>query len=93
MANIKSAKKRVLTSERNRQINLARNSEIKTYTKKFMAALEDNNVESARELFKQTKSKVERAYNKGLIKRNAASRRISNLARRLKAADLAQAAQ
>jgi len=93
MANIKSAKKRVLTSERNRKINLARNSEIKTYTKKFMAALEENNVASARELFKTTESKIERAFCKGLLKRNAASRRIGNLASRLKAADLSQAAQ
>ena len=58
MANIKSAKKRARTNEENRQLNVQRRSDIKTATKKVLAALEVNDVNLAQELLRQAESKI-----------------------------------
>ncbi len=86
MANIKSAAKRALTNEKSNARNVARKSEIKTATKKVMAALADNNLVEAKELLKSAESKIARACGKGVLKDNTASRKISRLAKRVAAA-------
>ncbi|MCB9492701.1 MAG: 30S ribosomal protein S20 [Epsilonproteobacteria bacterium] len=83
MANIKSARKRARQTEKKRLVNVARKSDLKTFTKKVLAAVEDNNAELARELFKVTESKIARAKGKGLLKGNTASRKISRLAKKV----------
>ena len=83
MANTKSTKKRTITNELRRQRNVARRSEIKTSIKKYVAAVEEKNVDSAKILLKETESKISRAAGKGIIKKNTASRKISRLAKKL----------
>lgn len=83
MANIKSAKKRAKTNAKRKIINFRRKSEIKTLVKKFKSAIENKNIETAKDLFKLTESKISRAAGKGLFKKNAASRKISRLNKRL----------
>jgi small subunit ribosomal protein S20 len=83
MANSKSAKKRVFQNEKRRVINLTRNSAIKTAVKKVVIALDNNDIDQARTLFKDAESKIFRAVGKGLLHKNAASRKISRLAKRL----------
>ena len=83
MANIKSAKKRIKTSTKNYQRNVAKKSEIKTAIKKFLDAVEQKNLDTAKQLFKTAEAKIARAANKGFLKRNTASRKISRLAKRL----------
>ena len=86
MANIKSVKKRVVTNEIRRQRNVARNSDLKTASKKVLTALDEGNVEVAKDLLKTAESKIARARGKGLLKKNTASRKISQLSKKVAAA-------
>ncbi len=86
MANIKSAKKRSVTNEKRNLRNNARKSELKTATKKVLAALANNNVDEAKDLLKLAESKIARACTKGVLKKNTASRKISRLAQQVSAA-------
>ncbi len=91
MANIKSAKKRARTNEENRQLNVQRRSDIKTATKKVLAALEVNDVNLAQDLLRQAESKISRARGKGVLKQNTASRKVSRLAKKVASATKASA--
>ena len=51
MANIKSAKKRAITSEKNRQHNASRRSMMRTYFKKVVVAIEAGDKEAAQQAF------------------------------------------
>ena len=86
MANIKSAKKRVKTNEKRRQRNVARHSDVKTAVKKVLTALQGGNAEEAKILLRTAESKISRAEGKGLFKKNAASRKVSRLAKKVAAA-------
>ncbi|KPU27917.1 30S ribosomal protein S20 [Caloranaerobacter sp. TR13] len=83
MANIKSAKKRIKVIEKRTAINRRRKSEIKTYIRKFNEALENGNIEEAKNLLRLVEKKLYRAASKGTIHKNAASRKVSRLAKRL----------
>ena len=87
MANIKSAKKRAKTNIIRHNQNNARKSEIKTLAKKVLAALASNNVSEAKELLRTVESKIARAGSKGVLKKEAASRKISRLAHRVAQAE------
>lgn len=83
MANIKSAKKRILVINKKTEVNKSRKSEIKTYIKKFEAALTEGNYEKAKEYLTLCEKKLNRAAAKNTIHKNAASRKISRLTKKL----------
>lgn len=83
MANIKSSKKRAKTNEKRRKINLTRKSEIKTIVKKYISAIDEKNIDTAKDLLKLAESKISRAKGKGLFKKNTASRKVSRLTKKL----------
>lgn len=83
LANIKSAKKRVEVAERNRMRNKSKNSEIKTYIKKFDAAVEANAPSDAQEILKVIDRKVKRASLGSAMSKNKADRTVSRLQKRL----------
>lgn len=83
MANIKSAKKRIKVIAKKTAINRRRKSEIKTYIKKLNAAIENNNIEEAKELLRLVEKKLYRAAAKGTIHKNEASRSVSRLAKKI----------
>lgn len=83
MANIKSSKKRAELAIRNQERNRSRRSEIKTYIKKFDLALEENSAQEAGQLLKLIDKKLKRASLKSAVSKNAASRRISKMQKRL----------
>ncbi|NLY78060.1 MAG: 30S ribosomal protein S20 [Tissierellia bacterium] len=83
MANIKSAEKRIRTTRKRTELNRSRKSEIKTYIKKFDLALENGNIDEARELLKIIDKKMKRAACKNVIHKNNVSRKVSKLARKL----------
>lgn len=91
LANIKSAVKRIRVSERKAAVNKIRKSEIKTYIKKFDTALEEGNVDEARELLKIIDKKLKRAAHKNVIHKNAASRKLSKLTKKLNETELNKA--
>ncbi len=83
MANTKSAKKRVKQNQNRRMRNLARRSAIKTAAKRVLAAVEANNVAVACELLVSAESQIARACGAGVLKKNTAARKISNLTKKV----------
>ncbi len=86
LANIKSAEKRTRVIAKKTALNRARKSQMKTYIKKFEVALENGNYDDAKELLKVVESNLDKAASKNVISKNAASRKVSRLAKRLNSA-------
>ena len=82
MPNIKSAIKRVDIIEKKTLRNNMIKSEYRTAIKKFEAAVIDGNKETAEKLLKESTQKIDSACSKGIIKKNTASRKKSNLAKK-----------
>ncbi|MGO1246516.1 MAG: 30S ribosomal protein S20 [Oceanisphaera sp.] len=85
MANIKSAKKRALQSEKRRKHNASRRSMVRTYMKKVVAAIASGNKENAQAAFNQAQPLLDRMATKGLIHKNKAARHKSRLNAKIKA--------
>jgi small subunit ribosomal protein S20 len=83
LANIKSAKKRILVINKKTEVNKSRKSEIKTFIKKFEAAINEGNVEKAKEYLTVCEKKLYQAAAKNTIHKNAASRKVSRLTLKL----------
>ena len=79
MANIKSAKKRVEVAERNAIRNKAVKSEVKTYIKKFDAAVEAGDKEAAKAALLEATSKLDKAAVKGIYHKNTVSRKVGRM--------------
>lgn len=82
MPNIKSAIKRVKVAEKKTLENSRIKSACKTAVKKFEKASE-NADKSATELLRAAKKEIDHACSKGVITKNAASRKKSRLEKRL----------
>ncbi len=79
MANIKSAKKRVLVAAKNAERNKAVRSRVKTYVKKVYAAVESGDKAAAQEALKAATVELDKAASKGVYHKNTTSRKISRL--------------
>ncbi len=86
MAHAKSAKKRIKTNEIRRIRNVSRRSSIKTIVKKVLAAVDQGNLDQAKDLMKQAEATIAHARTKGTLKKNTAARKISRLAKKVAAA-------
>tara|TARA_B100000963_G_scaffold147698_1_gene128601 strand:- start:767 stop:1033 length:267 start_codon:yes stop_codon:yes gene_type:complete len=84
MANIKSAKKRILQNKKRTEINKFRLSRIKTGIKNFDIKVSGSKKTSVKENFLKLESEISRAATKGFLKKNTASRMVSKLSKRLK---------
>ncbi|MBP3620027.1 MAG: 30S ribosomal protein S20 [Clostridia bacterium] len=82
MANIKSAKKRVLIERERRVVNNSVKSEIKTYVKKFKDQL-SSDLAQAEETYKALASKLDSAARENVIHANSASRKKAHFAKLL----------
>ena len=85
MPNIKSAIKRVSVIEKKTARNNMIKSGYKSAVKKFEQAVENKNVEEATKLFSEATKKIYQACTKGVIVKNTAARKKSNLAKKLNA--------
>jgi small subunit ribosomal protein S20 len=83
MPNIKSAIKRVSVIEKKTLQNNMIKSGYRTAVKKFETSVEAGNKEEATANFKAAVKKIDQACTKGVIKKNTASRKKSNLAKKL----------
>ena len=83
MPNIKSAEKRVSIIEKKTLQNNMIKSAYKTAIKKFEEAAQAGNKEEASTAFRDAVKKIDQACTKGVIKNNTASRKKSNLAKKL----------
>ena len=83
LANIKSAKKRILTSAKRAERNKAAKSEVKTYVKKVDAAVTAGDKAAAQEALKELQGVMGRATAKGIYKKNTHARKISRMAQKV----------
>jgi small subunit ribosomal protein S20 len=79
MANIKSAKKRILVAATRYERNKSIRSEVKTYIKRVYAAVEAGDKAKAQDALKMAQKKISMAHSKGVLKSNNASRKIAKL--------------
>ena len=86
MPNIKSAKKRVKIIEKKTLRNNMIKSSYKTAIKRFESALDAGNIEEATKLMSVATKKVDQACTKGVIVKNTAARKKSNMSKKLNAA-------
>ncbi len=80
MANIKSAKKRILTSAKKAARNKSVKSEIKTAVKKVRTAIEASDKAAAAAALTKAASTIDSAAGKGVLHKNTAARKVSRLA-------------
>jgi len=83
LANIKSAEKRILVTEKRTALNKGRKSEIKTYIKKFESAVTAGDLVEAKVLLNVIDKKLKRAAHKNIVHKNAAARKVSRLTKKL----------
>lgn len=79
LANIKSAKKRILVAETRAARNKAIKSEVKTAIKKVDAAIAAKDVETAKANLRAAIATMNKATSKGVYHKNTTSRKISRL--------------
>ncbi len=80
MANIKSAKKRILVNRTKAERNKAIKSGVKTSVKKVTAAIAANDKEAAKAALVAATATIDKAASKGVFHKNTASRKVSRLA-------------
>ncbi len=79
MANIKSAKKRVLIAEANRQRNVAFKTSIKTAVKKALAFAAEGKEDEVKTAISHVYQLCDKAVSKGILHKNTAARKKSRL--------------
>ena len=79
MANIKSAKKRVITNQVRAERNKAIKSRVKTYVKKVDAAVAANDKEAAQAALPVAIAEISKAASKGIFHKNTAARKVSRI--------------
>ena len=79
MANIKSAKKRVLITEANRVRNVAFKTSIKTAVKKALALATGEDKEALNSAVSKVYQLCDKAVSKGILHKNTAARKKSRL--------------
>lgn len=79
MANIKSAKKRILVNKTKADRNKAIKSSVKTAVKKVYAAIDSNDKDAARTALTAAVSALDKAARKGVYHKNTSSRKVSRL--------------
>ncbi|MCF6251485.1 MAG: 30S ribosomal protein S20 [Methylococcaceae bacterium] len=79
MANTAQAKKRARQAEKSRVRNAGQRSNLRTFVKKVIAAVESGDKEQANAAYKAVVSIIDSAVTKGLIHKNKAARSKSRL--------------
>ena len=81
MANIKSAKKRILVNETKAARNKAIRSKVKTSIKKVEAAIAAGDKAAAQASLVNAISEIDKATTKGVYHKNTASRKVSRISK------------
>lgn len=84
MAILKSAIKRIDTNNKKRLQNQSVKSDMRTHIKRVEALVEANDVDGAKEAFKTTTRKIDKAVQKSVIHRNNGNRQKARLAKKIK---------
>ncbi|MFI3214132.1 MAG: 30S ribosomal protein S20 [Eubacteriales bacterium] len=81
MANIKSAKKRILVNRTKAERNKAIKSGVKTSIKKVYAAIDAKDNEAAKAALLEATATIDKATTKGVYHKNTSSRKVSRLSK------------
>ncbi len=84
MANIKSAQKRARQAVKSRAHNMDLRSKLRTKIKNIINLINQSNKEEANKAFKDAMPVIDSMVNKGIIKKNKASRHKSRLNKKIK---------
>ncbi|MEI7871596.1 MAG: 30S ribosomal protein S20 [Alphaproteobacteria bacterium] len=85
MANHKSAQKRARQTETRTVVNTARRSRVRGSVKKVEEAIAGGDKNAAQAALRAAQPEIQRAAIKRIVTKNAAARRVSRLAARIKA--------
>lgn len=85
MANTRSAKKMVRKIATRTAVNTARRSRMRTFVRRVEEAIEAGDKDAAQLALKNAQPEIMRAAGKGLIHKNTSARKVSRLAKRIKA--------
>ncbi|MAI76363.1 MAG: 30S ribosomal protein S20 [Pelagibacteraceae bacterium TMED65] len=86
MANIKSAKKRIVQSLKRTEVNRFRKSKIRSGIKKIHTLVAGKDLKEIGKNFLVVESELAKAVGKGVYKKNTASRLISRLSKKIRSA-------
>ena len=84
MANIKSAKKRILQSQKKTEFNKFRKTRIRSVIKSLNILISNKKKDDSRKSFLALESELSKAVSTGVYKKNTASRIVSRLSQKLK---------
>ena len=79
MANIKSAKKRILVINKQTLENKSLKTKIATYVKKYKVAVDNGEKDAATKLLSETFSLIDTAVSKGTLQKATANRKKARL--------------
>lgn len=85
MAHHLSAKKRIRQTKKRTERNMARRNRIRTYVRRVEEAIASGDKEAAEEAFKVAMPELHRGVSKGVLHTNTVDRKLSRLAKRVKA--------
>ncbi len=91
MANIKSQKKRILTSRAEKARNISKKSEVKSVIKKYEATIASGNIEEATAMLSVVFSTIDAAKSDGIFHTNTAANKKARLSKLLDAAKASKA--
>ena len=83
MPNIASAKKRVRRSQKRTAINHARKTRVRSFVRKVEEALAAGDKTAAEAALKEAGPEIMRGVSKGVLHKNAGSRKVSRLTKRV----------
>tara|TARA_B100001057_G_scaffold282606_1_gene282968 strand:+ start:362 stop:625 length:264 start_codon:yes stop_codon:yes gene_type:complete len=87
MANIKSAKKRIIQNSKRADINKLRKSRIRSGIKRVHSLSSEKKKDEVGKQFLVVESELAKAVSKGVFKKNTASRIVSRLSKKVKTAN------
>lgn len=85
MANTRSAKKAVRRTLRRTEINKARKTRVRSFVRKVEEAIASGDQPAAQAALAKAQPELVRGAQKGVMHKNTAARKVSRLARRVKA--------
>jgi small subunit ribosomal protein S20 len=83
MAHHKSAQKRIRQTVRRTAVNIARTGRVRTFIKKVEQAIAAGDRAKAQDALRLAEPEMMRGANKGIVRKNTMSRRISRLSKRI----------
>ena len=84
MANIKSAKKRILQNSKRSEINKKKRSMLRSKIKSINFSVENKNKTEAKKMFIDLEPALSKSVSSGLFKKNTVSRTLSRISKKIK---------